>query len=201
MRAAPDVLVAEDGRLVAFALPDHSLAVSRTRPSAFLVKDWQRALLADRIARPGNGLAGSNPGDPMPDDTGFRCEAGLCLARHLGFGIATAATQEAAAEACGRADLLVVSEPAAGRPCSGREVVITARDLARHGGAAITLRPGSVPRIGVRFAIAEPFRPWHLYRQFSRVARGLAARPQPNDLARGGADASRSPASAEDDDD
>jgi len=125
----------------------------------------------------------------------------FCSSRTALHYVHHAATQEAAAEACGRADLLVVSEPAAGRPCSGREVVITARDLARHGGAAITLRPGSVPRIGVRFAIAEPFRPWHLYRQFSRAARGLTARPQPKDLARGGADPSRSPASAEDDDD
>jgi competence protein ComEC len=49
---------------------------------------------------------------------------------------------------------------------------VTKRELARHGSAAIYFAsPGSKPEI--RHAVAEPYRPWHAQRRFSRAARGM----------------------------
>lgn len=49
---APDVLVSEDGRLVAFAGEAGALAVNRARPNGFTTEVWRDALAAHIIAKP-----------------------------------------------------------------------------------------------------------------------------------------------------
>ncbi len=113
----------------------------------------------------------------------FVCENGLCLARHpSGIVIAHAASASALARACGQADLIVVADATARRQCAtGRPRIITARDLARRGAAAVYVdRSGNGrPRLAVEMAVATPYRPWHAHRVFSREARGLPANVSP----------------------
>jgi len=178
-RAAPDVLVSEDGRLIAMKMEDGRVAVNRSRPRAFTMQNWLGALGATEIARPGR--APNEEGMPSGDDLqaaggAFLCTtAGLCAARHeSGAVIAHAPDAASAAPACGHAALIVVDDATAGSPCAaGEAVAITKRDLARRGSAEIVFNR-AMARSDIRFAIPEPHRQWHQHRAFSREARGLA---------------------------
>ena len=195
MRATPDILVTEDARLVAFRLDDGRLAVNRSRPAAFALESWQRTFLASGVARPrlekprdqGKSRAAAARQLAEPSDGSFACGDGLCLGRHpSGAVVAHAELLGAARPACGRATLLIVADatPAAAAICAGTAThVITLRDLARRGSAAVQIVPGKPPSLAVSFALAEPYRPWHRHRAFSRAARGLSEpsrRPAPS---------------------
>ena len=52
MRELPDILISEDGRLVALRMPDGLVAVNRARPRAFTMQNWQRALDTHQTLRP-----------------------------------------------------------------------------------------------------------------------------------------------------
>ena len=175
--AVPDVLVSEDGRLVAMRLSDGRVAVNRARPRDFTMQNWQRALGSDDIVRPRKAQdidAGAGEGE----EAGFICaEDGLCLARHAGGAVVTHAPNAAVAtKACGLAGLVVIDDATARNPCAaGGTLVVTKRDLARRGSAEIILDAMNSGRMTeIRFAIPEPYRPWHDHRRFSREARGLA---------------------------
>lgn len=173
--AVPDGLVSEDGGLVAMRLSDGRVAVNRPRPRGFTIENWQRALAARAIARP-QTAQDSDILAPAAESA-FSCRDGLCLARHAsGAVIAHAADAASAAEACPLAVFIVIGDATAKNPCPERSVlVVTARDLARRGSAEITFgATGAGPRPGIRFAVDEPYRPWHDHRRFSREARGLA---------------------------
>ena len=166
-RDMPDVLVSEDGRLVAMRMSDGRLAVNRSRPSSFTVDNWSKALMGKGIIRPAEGLL------PASGEHAFACSEGLCLARHAsGATVAFAASQPAAQAACGSARLLLIEDATAANPCGPGTHVVTKRDLARKGSAAIGFTDtGGIADI--RFAIGEEERPWHNQRRFSREARGL----------------------------
>lgn len=121
-----------------------------------------------------------------------------------------AADEAGAATTCRFASLIVIADATARDPCTDRDVsVVTGRDLARRGSAEIVFEhPGTYEAPGisgsvlpnveeapdgqeagsrkaalratVRFAIREPFRPWHAHRQYSREARGLAPWRRPD---------------------
>ncbi|MBO6716605.1 MAG: ComEC/Rec2 family competence protein [Rhizobiaceae bacterium] len=169
LRQQPDVLVSEDGRLVAMRLEDDRLAVNRSRPSEFTLGIWQEAFRADETVKPARA-----EGDVvMPDaESAFVCSGETCIARHAsGAVVAFAETGEAAKDACAVAALIVIDDATAEDVCVGRRpTVITKRDLAWRGSAEIRFVAG-VPEI--RFAIGEALRPWHDYRRWSREARGL----------------------------
>jgi competence protein ComEC len=178
----PDVLVSEDARLVALPIGGGELAVSRARPNQFIVDNWRRALDAETVVLPESPKGGDARfiADHMlalPPETPFLCSPELCLARHpSGTFVATAKTARAARSACGYASLIVIDEATAKNPCHDPLVaVITARDLARSGSAAVYFDVASAdaPPI-VRFAVERDYRPWHMQRKFSREARGLA---------------------------
>ncbi|TKT79415.1 ComEC family competence protein [Aquamicrobium sp. LC103] len=180
-RELPAVLVSEDAGLVAMRLADGRVAVNRDRPRAFTLQNWLRALDAGETAPP----AKIREGEPdetaslAEEEAGFTCGEGLCLARHAsGAVIVHASGEELAAAVCSRASLIVIDDATAENPCAdARILVLTRRDLARNGSVEIHLRPandGGMPRLFVRQAISEPYRPWHEHRRFSREARGLA---------------------------
>lgn len=179
---APDVLVSEDARLVALPIGGGELAVSRARPNAFTVDNWRRALDAETVVFPevpegadARFLAG-NALD-LPLGMPFLCKTDLCLARHTsGAFVAAAKTAKAARSACGYASLVVIADATARNPCRDPlVVVVTARDLARSGSAAVYFDAGSAAMVPtVRFAVEQEYRPWHTQRKFSREARGLA---------------------------
>lgn len=205
-RGLPDAFVAEDAGLVALRLADGRIAVNRDRPRAFTIDNWQRAFGGGEIVRPQKAGAGSRgtaasgggaaqPGEDVASsaEAGFSCAGGLCIARRAdGAVIAHAANADAAAPACGDASLIVIADATAANPCAQRgAAVVTARDLARRGSAEIGFlrddrRQGqgaaSAPpplRAEIRFAIAEPYRPWHGHRRYSREAKGLAPHEPP----------------------
>lgn len=169
MREVPDVLVSEDGRLVAVHMTDGRLAVSRARPSAFTVDNWSKALQAKGFVTP------SSERLPVAAEHAFSCHDGLCVARHSsGAEIAFAHNTEAAVRACPSAALIVIDDATASGVCAHAygPTVVTKRDLARQGAAAIHFGDsGKVAK--VEFAIGAGERPWHRQRRFSRESRGL----------------------------
>ncbi|MCO5157368.1 MAG: ComEC family competence protein [Aquamicrobium sp.] len=171
-RDLPDAFVSEDAVLVAMRLEDGRIAVNRPRPRAFTLDNWRRAFGGGEIVRPVDAA----PGEVMESrlaTAGFSCRDGLCLVdRGDGAVLAHAADAAAARPACGVAGLIVIADATARSPCGqGEAAVITARDLARKGSAEIRFGQGPA---AIRFAITEPYRPWHEHRRFSRAARGLA---------------------------
>lgn len=189
----PDILVSEDARLVGVSVSGSRLAINRPRPNEFTMENWQRALQTDEIVRPRKStskildVTGWNSVGQTPAGNGFVCDAELCLARHVSGAVVAHAQDAASAKrACEQAEVIIVDDATAGDVCRNpRILVITKRDLARSGSAAIQLaEAGSNERASVTFAIGQPYRPWHTQRQFSREARGLAPyrrnAPQPS---------------------
>ena len=123
---------------------------------------------------------------PSPSFAGFTGAEGLCLARHpSGVVVAHALDAQAALDACATASVIVIDDATAKNVCRWKAVlVVTKRDLALGGSAAIALLPDTIlpsPIAGpsraaatIEYAISRPFRPWHEQRRFSRAARGLA---------------------------
>jgi ComEC/Rec2-related protein len=176
MRSLPDMLIAEDGRLVALRLDDGRMAVNRSRPSAFTSEDWQRALNADEMLKP-KTVSADELAQPAPADMpGFRCSPEVCVAAAADGAMVVHALNGAAAKPfCTIATLIVIDDATAEHACGeGDARTVTKRDLARWGSASVTFAPGGDLRsAAVGFAIDEPYRPWHTQRAFSREARGL----------------------------
>jgi competence protein ComEC len=173
-RPAPELFISEDARLVALKLSDGSVAINRNRPNAFTMEDWSRAMMAKAVIKPG-AIAVSAMPEAAPE-VPFACTKTLCMAWNAkGVVIAHAATEEAARDACAVASLIVVDDATARDPCEAAgPAVITKRDLARHGAAAVTFEEtlkGFLPI--VEYSIEKPYRPWHAERAYSRAARGL----------------------------
>ena len=177
----PDVLVSEDARLLALQIGGGELAVNRPRPNAFTVDNWRRALNAETLAGPerpkgaDRRLVEKNA-DALPPGTPFQCVAALCVARHVsGALVAHASDASAARPACAFSALIVIDDATASDPCGDPLVaVLTKRDLARSGSAAVFFDPDSAAAPAeIRFAVEEDYRPWHVQRRFSREARGL----------------------------
>lgn len=169
----PDLLISEDGRLVAMTLDNGAVAINRSRPSSFTLEDWRRAFGDGSVVRP---VDESLPADTS-DGSGFYCQDGLCLARHVsGAVVAYVADASAAIRACAVADLLIVDDATVKKPCPRAvPVVIGKRNLAHRGSASVTFASaGSTDAPVIRYAIEASARPWHEHRRFSRAARGLA---------------------------
>lgn len=165
----PVAMVSEDARLVAVRASDTEIAVNRPRAGRFLIESWRHAFGAETVLRPATKSGVDNDADPKA----FRCASGLCLAKTGHATIAYAETFAAAAGQCGSATVLILDD-ATQRPACAGTLLITKRDLARRGSAAITLSDdGGRPAAEATYAIEEPYRRWHAARAFSREARGL----------------------------
>lgn len=178
MRDLPDVLISEDGRLIAVSTASGGVAVNRPRPNGFTIQNWLRAFDVPNFERP----LTSEQASRQENDDAFICNDGLCMATNAkGIVIAHAETAEMAANACGEARLIVIADATAEAPCLDPSVlIITARDLARRGSAQIVWRgEGASMEPAVRYAIAQPYRPWHDHRRFARAARGMGPYVRP----------------------
>ncbi len=173
LRTPPDLLISEDARLLGLTVEKGGIAVNRNRPNQFTIENWQRAVLASTIVKP--EVSGSNK--PRETGRGFVCDESLCTAKHVsGATIAYAADLSSAASACDHATIIVIDDATAKGVCKTHDaLIITKRDLARWGSAAVKL-PSTTgnSRAEVEFAVSEPYRPWHMHRRYSREARGLA---------------------------
>jgi competence protein ComEC len=174
-RARPDVFISENGKLVAFRLSDGRLAVNRNRPSAFDIENWSHAMMTTGVVKPGRDQASAMP--TIAPEVPFSCTHSLCIAWNAaGAVVADARNAAAAVEACPIANLIVIGDATAHDPCDpDGPAVITARDLARYGAAAVTFESAKngLIRTNIRYAIKTPYRPWHAERAYSRAARGL----------------------------
>lgn len=190
----PDVLVAEDGRLVGVATGSGSIAVDRERPNAFTLVNWKRTLGVDDVVKPamtapeaktekGKGAARQNPASRQlaasvrPQVGRFHCDDTRCvIALPDGGTLVHTRDAEVARNACASARIIVLDDPTVDLACADRTVaVIGARALARSGSAAVYLsdeKPGMRPTVD--FAIDGNARPWHRHRVHSRAARGMA---------------------------
>lgn len=175
LRTLPDVLVSEDGRLVAVRLEDGRLAVNRPRPNGFTIENWMMATASQDWLAPHKDTESASDDPPA----GFSCGDTTCITL-TGNGLMIVHTSNAgdARRHCGVAALIVIDDATVSNPCAPATgtAVLTKRNLARRGSAEISFSPplsGKLPAAVIRQAIAEPYRPWHEHRQFSREARGL----------------------------
>jgi competence protein ComEC len=177
----PDVLVSENGRLLAMPIGAGELAVNRARPNEFTLDNWRRAFDAETVVKPEAASAlgvrlDTNIAASLPPGTPFLCADGVCVARHpSGPIVAWAANTNDARPACDYASVIVIADATARNPCDDDLVtVITGRQLARSGSAAVFFDRHSADRPAtIRHAVETAYRPWHTQRRFSREARGL----------------------------
>ncbi|OJU05164.1 MAG: hypothetical protein BGN87_14260 [Rhizobiales bacterium 65-79] len=173
-RPTPELFISEDARLVVLKLSDGAITINRNRPNQFTMEDWSRAMMATAIVKPGRTVASAMP--EIAPEVPFACTKTLCVAWNSeGVVVAHAASEDAAREACAVASLIVIDDATAGSPCgAGGPAIVTKRDLARYGAAAVTFRDtGDGFRPSITYSIGVPYRPWHAERAYSREARGL----------------------------
>jgi len=108
----------------------------------------------------------------------FVCVKGLCLVEHrTGTMVAVSANADIPAEICAVADLIILQSPGRTRPCrDSGTAIVDSMSLARGGVTAIHLPDAAVGKdlpIIADYAIARPYRAWHVQRAYSRAARGL----------------------------
>ena len=173
-RDLPDVLVSEDGRLVAIAGQGRTLHVNRSRPNGFTIQNWLHGMDSDRFQPPADAATLAEAIDRVSTVPGFSCADKTCVAQdEQGRLVAHVPDAVAAFAFCTSAALIVIDDATAGNVCrTGEAAIVTKKDLARRGSAEIRLgNAGALPNI--IHAIHEPYRPWHSHRQFSREARGM----------------------------
>ncbi|WP_172982588.1 ComEC/Rec2 family competence protein [Phyllobacterium sp. SYP-B3895] len=185
----PDIVIAEEGKLVALSAPDDALTVNRATASRFTLDNWQQGYGASQVLTPAKNGA-------PPTDGQFECADGVCLARETG-GLIVAYTDDPTKKstACAEGDIVVLAFTGPAATCdSGDVLVITAQELALRGSAEIRLGESNAdPPSGlgaaalaeeqlrarlqsaqIIYAVGSPQRPWNAYRVFSRTARNLA---------------------------
>ena len=152
-RLGPDVLVSEDGRLMAVRGADGELALSEPRRDRFTRDIWLRA--------DGRPQAIPWPALGPSEDGRLSCDPLGCLYRRDGVLAALVMDPRALGEDCAAADIVVAAMPA-GRSCRA-STVIDRFDVWRHGAHAITLTPDGpvVDRVSDQTGL----RPWTLDRR------------------------------------
>jgi competence protein ComEC len=131
---APDLIVAEDSRLIAVRAADGSYLLSKARGEKFVEETWTRRAAAETGAVwPANGVSA---------DGRLSCGALACLYRVAGQRVALVRDGAALAADCADADLVVSPLPAHGR-CAA-PLVIDRNDTLRKGGHAVWLDPDGI---------------------------------------------------------
>lgn len=151
----PDILVSEDGKLVAVQAPGGELVLSSARGNRFSRERWllqagQESELLWTMRAPAE--------DSGEERDWLRCDALGCLYRPHGRLVAIVFEPEALAEDCARADLVVSVVPAR-RACRLGPPIIDRFDLWREGAHAIWLGRDGGARIETVRA-NQGMRPW-----------------------------------------
>ncbi|AKI00824.1 ComEC/Rec2-related protein [Hoeflea sp. IMCC20628] len=150
-RPGPDILISEDGKLVALVGPE-TLASNAARPSAFVFEQWQAALRSPPHLPPANypqaaaddvekvklldGLLAAAVGAPSR----FHCAGrGICAAMHHQARLIAINQAALIGAACDRADVVVVAIPVHMRTCRSGAVLVTSRSLRRSGAMTLTI--------------------------------------------------------------
>lgn len=145
----PDLLVSEDGRLMAVRGEDGRLSLSSGRRSSFVAERW--------LARDGQRHASTWPALGASPDGRLTCDPLGCIYHRAGHIVALPQERNALGEDCGVADILVAGFWITGR-CAA-SVVIDRDTLTAYGAHAIYLDEAAAPVI--RVATPEGTRrPW-----------------------------------------
>lgn len=236
----PEIMVAEDARLVAVRLADGELAVNRPRSSRFTLQNWVKAYDARAVVPP--VIAEAKKNDIYREDA-FYCEEKICSIP-LSDGRMLSYTDELTAveTACNIGDVVILAVAGKNMTCPFVDkLIVTRRDLALKGALEIRLGQRNIAKTDryktmssnmdmttiiepdhnfiddeidvvllekiegmeslpgsnvsqysssfkklknnekilkyndkLTYSVGEPQRPWHLYRLYSRAARGLA---------------------------
>lgn len=195
----PDLVISDDGRLVAMRTPEGALAINRMQPSKFLIENWQKAYAATDIVKPQ-----TSPESHEPD--GFACEERICIAQmRNGQTLAYTDAAEGQVAACAIGDMVILAFAGKDLSCGEGKPLITLRDLAIKGTLEIrldekeqtpTVEPAASQNVPdqqgasagmpvkqqaiLTYAIGPPARPWNQHRLFSRAARGIPEKPRTN---------------------
>ncbi|APH74619.1 hypothetical protein BSQ44_14705 [Aquibium oceanicum] len=176
-RDLPNLLLSEEGDLIAMRTEAGELAVNKRRPNRFVTGIWMDAAMTHGVAVPvvsAEPLTAAMLDGLVPG--AFACDETSCIARHGGGAIVAFVSAEGnARQFCDFADVLVIDDATAVNPCDpAKLLVVTKRDLARRGSAEIRFAGAGQGRPAeIRFAVREPYRPWHEHRRWSREARGM----------------------------
>ncbi len=196
-RPPPMVLVDEHAKMIAVRRADDGLSLNTGKPRKFVLKIWLKASAAIAHFGPArHGEARLTEATVAAGAGEFVCDRALCAVQlPNGAVVAHAKNAGDARQACRFARLIVIqSATALPDICStarvsnsSKAIILTARDLARKGAAAVSIatvaRDSQVGSgrnghrayaIDIRHAISMPWRPWHAHRAYSREARGLA---------------------------
>jgi len=131
----PDLLVGRDGTTIAVRLPNGMLGFVGEVKDEFSAEAWLKRDGDERL--PEDAMAARRDG--------LKCDAFGCAVRATsGARISVAFREEALAEDCARADVLVSLVGARG--CNGPQLVIDRLDVLRDGTTAVWLGEGA-PRV------------------------------------------------------
>ena len=146
----PDLLIAEDGRLVAIRMQSGAIALSNRAHDRFTQSVWVR--------RAGEGDIDDNPPSSLKEaPDAQQCGKGVCLFTVAGHKAAILSDIHGFHAACDGGAEIVVSQIAAHAHCSG-PLVIDRTDLARDGAQTITFIAEGLSIDTVRADSGE--RPW-----------------------------------------
>jgi competence protein ComEC len=149
----PDILISEDGRLMAVRASDGRLAISSMRIDRFTRDIWLRADgRPEAIPWPTARDGGNGP---------LTCDPLACLYRRDGLVVALIRDPRALQEDCAIADIVVASVPVP-RFCGAR-IIVDRFDVWRHGAYAITL--SAAASTIDRVSDGRGGRPWQLDRR------------------------------------
>ena len=189
----PDILISEDGNLVALAGPG-GLASNAARPGEFVFRQWQAALRQPPHVTPVSYKSATSQtvgeaeildqllASAVTAQSRFHCAGrGICAAIHRQARIIAINDAALIGAACDRADLVVVAIPVYMRTCRSGASLITSRGLRRSGSLAISIRqppshstttpaPSGKPRARPDFRIVAALqgviRPWTIQRYY-----------------------------------
>ncbi len=149
----PDILISEDGRLMAVRAADGRLSVSEPRRDRFTREIWLRA--------DGRSEVTSWPTAGPDEAAWLTCDPLACLYRPNGQSVALIRDPRALQEDCSMADIVVAAVPVP-RFCRA-DIVVDRFDVWRHGAHAITFTQEGpvVARVADRIGL----RPWVLDRR------------------------------------
>ncbi|MGH6961173.1 MAG: ComEC/Rec2 family competence protein, partial [Dongiaceae bacterium] len=146
----PDILISEDGRLVAVADGDGKLLLSSRRVGRFEADAW--------LLRAGEDAALDWPTDGYGAGGRLACDNLGCIYSAAGWTVAIAHEPDALIEDCQVADIVLSLEPMRG-PCRSAKRVIDRFDLWRDGAHALWIDDEQAVRIeSVRARRGD--RPW-----------------------------------------
>jgi competence protein ComEC len=145
----PDILVSEDGRLMAVRMEDGRLSLSTNRAARRTAGDW--------LEREGQETALSWPESGESPDGRLRCDGLGCIYRSGEREVALLWKGRAHDEDCRIVDVLISSRPVRGG-CPAPELVVDRFDLWRYGAVSIWLGEGEMRTHTV--ADYQGRRPW-----------------------------------------